>query len=107
MKEVVLTSLTFKSKPHCRQCDIWLGGELAKEVVFIHVFVITFEQAHFGMFSGLLVIIIFFVKLLYYTAYFVKKLHPNIYIFFCVFPSLQFENMKHCLILLMLDWFHA
>ena len=39
IKEVALPSLNFQSKPHCRQCDIWLGGELAKEVAFIYVFV--------------------------------------------------------------------
>ena len=33
-----------------------------------------FEQAHFVMFSGLLVFL--FVKLLYYTTYFLKKLDP-------------------------------
>ena len=59
IKEVALPSLTFQSKHHCGQCDIWLGGELAKEVVFIHVFAINFEQAHFGMFSGLLVFFFF------------------------------------------------
>ena len=40
IKEVALPSLTFQSKPHCKQCDIWLGGELAKEGAFIYVFVI-------------------------------------------------------------------
>ena len=35
IKEVALPSLTFQSKPHCGQCDIWLGGELAKEVTSI------------------------------------------------------------------------
>ena len=39
IKEVALPSLTFQSEPHCGQCDIWLGGELAKEVAFIYVFV--------------------------------------------------------------------
>ena len=39
IKEVALPSLNFQSKPHCGQCDIWLGGELAKEVAFIFVFV--------------------------------------------------------------------
>ena len=37
IKEVALPSVTFQSKPHCRQCDIWLGGELAKEGAFIYV----------------------------------------------------------------------
>ena len=64
-----------------------------------------FEQAHFVMFSGLLVFL--FVKLLYYTTCFSKIgpiLHPN---FFCVLLNLWFEKLKLCLILLMLDWFHA
>ena len=55
------------------------------------------------MFSGLLVFFFFFVKLLYYTAYFVQKLHP----FFCVLSNLWFEKLKLCPILLLLDWFHA
>ena len=39
IKEVALPFLNFQSEPHCGQCDIWLGGELAKEVAFIYVFV--------------------------------------------------------------------
>ena len=39
IKEVALPSLIFQSKPHCGQCNIWLGGELAKEVAFILCFV--------------------------------------------------------------------
>ena len=35
IKEVALPSLTFQFEPHCGQCDIWLGGELAKEVASI------------------------------------------------------------------------
>ena len=41
IKEVSVPSLNFQSKPHCGQCDIWLGGgggggggELKKEVAF-------------------------------------------------------------------------
>ena len=41
IKEVTLPSLTFQSKTHCRQCDIWLGGKLAKEVAFIFVFILS------------------------------------------------------------------
>ena len=33
IKEVSLPSLSFKFEPHRGQCDIWLGGELVKEVV--------------------------------------------------------------------------
>ena len=47
IKEVALPSLTFQSKPHCGQCDIWLGGELAKEVTFIYVFVIILSKPIF------------------------------------------------------------
>ena len=43
-----------------------------------------FEEAHFVLFSGLLVFL--FVKLLYYTAYFLKKIEPFLHqIFFLVF----------------------
>ena len=44
IKEVTLPSLTFQSKPHCGQCDIWLGGELEKEVAFIYVFVFILSK---------------------------------------------------------------
>ena len=44
IKEVELASLTFQSKPHCGQCDIWLGRELAKEVAFIYVFVFILSK---------------------------------------------------------------
>ena len=40
IKEITLPSLTFQSKTHCGQCDIWLGGKLAKEVAFIFVFIL-------------------------------------------------------------------
>ena len=63
-----------------------------------------FEQAHFVMFSGLLVFL--FVKLLYYTTYFLKNC-TRFFFFFCVLSSLQFEKLKDYPILLMLDWFHA
>ena len=61
-----------------------------------------FEQAHFVMFSGFLVFL--FLKLLYYTSFFFQKLHP---FFFFFLPNLWFEKLKHCPILLILDWFHA
>ena len=47
IKEVALPSLTFQTEPHCGQCDIWLGGELAKEVVFIYVFVTILSKTIF------------------------------------------------------------
>ena len=42
INEVALPSLTFQSKPHCGQCDIWLGGELAKEVTFTFMILLLF-----------------------------------------------------------------
>ena len=62
IKEVSLPSLAFQSKPHCGHCDIWLGGEVAKEVAFTICFCYYFEQAHFVLFSGLLFVLL--VKLL-------------------------------------------
>ena len=41
IKKVALPSLTFQSEPHCEQCDIWLGGELAKEVT-LFMFLLLF-----------------------------------------------------------------
>ena len=41
IKEVTFPSLTFQSKTHCGQCDIWLGEKLAKEVAFIFVFILS------------------------------------------------------------------
>ena len=60
-----------------------LGGELAKEVVFVFMFCYYFVQAHFVMFSGLLGPIS--IKLLYYTAYFFKILTCFFNQNFCVF----------------------
>ena len=42
IKEVSLHFLTFQSEPHCGQCDIWLGGELAKEVAFTFILLLLF-----------------------------------------------------------------
>ena len=42
IKEVSLSSLTFQSEPHCEQCDIWLGGELAKEVALKFMLLLLF-----------------------------------------------------------------
>ena len=85
IKEVALPYLTFQSKPHCGQCDIWLGGELEKGVAFIYVFVTILSKPIFFMFSGLLVFL--FMKLLYYTAYFFNSKLAPIFapLFFCVF----------------------
>ena len=46
-----------------------------------------FEQAHFVMFSGLLVFL--FVKLLYYTAYFFKIAPLFFFFVFCLACSLK------------------
>ena len=42
IKEVSLPSLTFQPEPHCGQCDIWLEGELAKEVAFAFMLLLLF-----------------------------------------------------------------
>ena len=42
IKEVSLPSLTFQSDPHCGQCDIWLGKELANEVAFTFMLLLPF-----------------------------------------------------------------
>ena len=63
------------------------GGKLAKEVSFIYVFVITFEQAILvcaGFPFGEAVIL--------YNLIF-QKLHP----LFVVLPNLQVGNLKLCL----------
>ena len=73
-----------------------------------------FEQVHFVLFSGLLfvlvvnllvsfckaenIVISLFIQIMKLTIT-VSKLHP----FYCVFPNLQFEKLKHCPILFMLD----
>ena len=41
IKEVTLPSLTFQSKTHCGQCNIWLGGKLVKEVAFSFIFILS------------------------------------------------------------------
>ena len=47
-----------------------LGGELAKEVVFVFILLYYFVKDHFVMFSGLLGPLS--IRLLYFTAYFFK-----------------------------------
>ena len=42
IEEVALPSLTFQFEPLCGQWDIWLGGELAKEVAFAFMFSLLF-----------------------------------------------------------------
>ena len=82
-----------------------LGGELAKEVVFVFMFYYYFVQAHFVMFSGLLGPIS--IKLLYHAAFFFKIWTHFAIKFFVVLPNLQVGKFKPCPILLMLSWFHA
>ena len=74
-----------------------------KEVAFALMFLLLFRACPFCDVQWLAGFLFFFVKLLYYTSYFVQKLHP---FFFCVLPNLWFEKLKLCPILLMLDWFH-
>ena len=46
-KEVALPLLTFQFGPHCGQCDICLGGELAKEVTFtLLISLVLLSKAH-------------------------------------------------------------
>ena len=75
--EVTLPYLIFHSEPHFGHRDAWVGeGELVKEVIlhlcFAFEFMLCyyFVQAHFVMFSGLLGPLS--IKLLYFTAYFLK-----------------------------------
>ena len=79
---------------------------------YIHVFVAIVSKAHFVMSSGLLLTL--FVKLLVfvckdenlvislYIPYILYLRLQNHTLFFFL-PSLQFEKLKHCLILLILD----
>ena len=80
-----------------------LGGELAKEVTLC--FCYYFEQAHFVMSNGLLGFLS--IKFLYHIAYFFKIWTHFATKIFVVLPNLQVGKLKLCLILLMLDWFHA
>ena len=97
IKEVTLPSLTFQSKPHFGQCDIWLGGELAKEVAFIYVFVTILSKPI--LYVQWLAGFPFCEVVILYSLLFQFKLHP----FFVVLPNLQVGKLKLCLILLMLD----
>ena len=54
IKELTLPSLIFQSEPHFGHRDVWVGGELAKEVAFVFMFCYYFVQAHFVTFSCLL-----------------------------------------------------
>ena len=71
-----------------------LGGELAKEVVFIFMFCYYFVQAHFVMFSGLLGPIS--IKLLYHAAFFFKiwtHFAINFFLWFCLTCKLENLNL--------------
>ena len=92
IKDVSLPSLTFQSEPHCGQRDIWWGGggggggEVSEGSDMYLGFCFYFEQAHFVMFSGLLVVL--FVKLLYCTTYFFQNwTHFAPFFFFWVLPN--------------------
>ena len=43
----------------------------------------------------------------FYTYHIAHTYNCKITLFFFFLPNLQFEKLKHCPILLMLDWFHA
>ena len=93
------------------------GGGVSKGSGFyIHVFVAILSKAHFVMSSGLLFTL--FAKLLvfvckdenlvislytYHTTYIYGFKITPFFFFFCVLSSLQFEKLKHCPILLILD----
>ena len=79
-KEVALPSLTFQSEPHCGQCDIWLGGSVSEGSGIYLCFCYYFEQAHFVMFSGLLVFLFSEVVILYNLLF--QKLHQLFFLFF-------------------------
>ena len=67
-----------------------LGGELAKEVAFVFIFLLLLEQAHFVMFSGLLGSLS--IKLLYHTTYFFKiwtHFATKFFFVFCLAHSLK------------------
>ena len=57
------------------------GRELAKEVAFALTFLLLFEQAHFVMFSGLLVFFSCEAVILYNL--FFQKLHLFVFFFLC------------------------
>ena len=101
IKEVTLPSLTFESKPHCGQCDIWLRGELAKGVTFIYVFVTILSKPI--LYVQWLAGFPFCEVVIVYSLLFQFKLHPFLHPFFVVLPNLQVGKLKFCLILLMLD----
>ena len=49
IEEVALPSLTFQSEPHCKQCDIWLGGGRVSggSGFYTFYFVVLLRKAHF------------------------------------------------------------
>ena len=98
---VTLLSLTFQSKPHYEQCDIWLGGGLAKEVAFIYVFVTILSKPI--LYVQWLTGFPFCEVVILYSLLFQFKLLPFSHPFFVVLPNLQVGKLNLCLILLMLD----
>ena len=92
IKEVTLPSLTFQSKPHCGQCDIWLGGgggggeELAKEVAFIYVFVTILIKPI--LYVQWLAVFPFCEAVILYNLLFQFKLH-FFFLWFCLTCKLE------------------
>ena len=87
IKEVAIPSLTFQSKPHCGQCDIWLGGELAKEVAFIYVFVTILSNPI--LYIQWLAGFPFCEAVILYNLLFQFKLHPFFFFWFCLTCKLE------------------
>ena len=78
-----------------------------KEVAFVFVFLTSLSKPI--LYVQWLAGFPFCEAVILYSLLFQFKTctHFCTHFFLCVLPSLQFEKLKHCPILLMLDWFHA
>ena len=84
----------------------WLGGELAKEVAFVFIFLFLFCASPFCDVQWLVGFP--FYKAVILNNLLFQNLDPLLQPkFLCVLPNLWFEKLKLCPIILMLDWFHA
>ena len=83
-----------------------LGGELAKEVAFVFIFLFLFCASPFCDVQWLVGFP--FYKAVILNSLLFQNLDPLLQPkFLCVLPNLWFEKLKLCSIILMLDWFHA
>ena len=87
IKEVDFPSLTFQSKPHYGQYDIWLGGELVKEVTFIYIFVTILSKPIF--YVQWLAGFPFCEAVILYSLLFQFKLHLFFFLWFCLTCKLE------------------